>query len=247
MTLRNFRDKIRRFCPPTKQELVGFVVSVLVVAFIVSFNWWGKDAFDPLAGVWNLMGGMVLVTIVLFVHHFTQRVVGVHMGFRVEQTVWWYGLIGGLILVFVSNGALQLLAVTGTYVMPVQRHRIGKFRHKPNLCEFAKVCLAGPLANILFGGIVMTLAWARIVPDVLAKQVFSFCLAFAAWNLLPIPPLDGSRIMFQSRLVYSFLFGTIASYAFMVYILDVYSYILAILIGIVTMIVVMNTIEVGLR
>lgn len=247
MDWRNFVDKVRRFCPPTRDEIVGFAVSVFVLGFVLSFNWWGEAAFDPVVGVWNLFGGVLLAAVALFVHHIVQRVMGVQFGFRVEQSVWWYGLLGSLILVFVSNGAIQLFAVTGTFIHPLERHRIGKFRHKPNLREYAKICMAGPLGNILLGGLAITLSWMHLLPEAFAQSVFSFNLAFAAWNLLPFPPLDGSRIMFQSRLVYSFLFGTIASYAFMVYVLNVYSYIFAILIGIVTMLVVMNTVESGLR
>jgi len=55
-------------------------------------------------------------------------------------------------------------------------------------------------------------------------------LIYALCNLLPIPPLDGSRILFWSRLFYVFLFGSIAGYLVLVK-LGIFSYIWALLIG----------------
>ena len=72
---------------------------------------------------------------------------------------------------------------------------------------------------------------AGILSHSIGNELFVLNLSFAAWNLLPIPPLDGSKVFYYSRLTYVFIFGSIASYVFMVYFLNIYSYIYALLIG----------------
>jgi len=62
-------------------------------------------------------------------------------------------------------------------------------------------------------------------------NIFLFNLAFAAYSLLPIPPLAGSRILFHSRMIYALALGTFASYAILIT-LRVYSFIYAVIIGI---------------
>ncbi len=67
--------------------------------------------------------------------------------------------------------------------------------------DIMKVGLAGPLANVIFAFILA--AMFRLLPflhsPLLAEIFFSSILVnlvLAAFNLIPIPPLDGSRILF---------------------------------------------------
>ena len=71
------------------------------------------------------------------------------------------------------------------------------------------------------------------MPSALAHNFFVFNLWFAALNLLPIPPLDGSKILYSSRLLYVFLIITLLAYTAFAYFLHFYSYVIALLIGIV--------------
>ena len=38
------------------------------------------------------------------------------------------------------------------------------------------------------------LNWVGILPASISHPIFMFNLYFAVWNLLPIPPLDGSKV-----------------------------------------------------
>jgi Zn-dependent protease len=84
------------------------------------------------------------------------------------------------------------------------------------------VGLAGPLANIIFA--FMLAALFRLFPvahgSILAEVVFISILVnlfLAAFNLIPIPPLDGSRILFgllPARLAVRYM--TIEKYGFII-------------------------------
>jgi Zn-dependent protease len=94
------------------------------------------------------------------------------------------------------------------------------------------IALSGILANILLGTFLKQInIWFFANASATLHTYFVFNLAFAAWNMLPIPPLDGSRIIFDSRLVYAFLFGSFVGYAILAW-LQIYSFIFALIIGV---------------
>jgi Zn-dependent protease len=66
--------------------------------------------------------------------------------------------------------------------------------------------------------------------NALLNKLFIFNLAFAVWNLLPIPPLDGSKLFFHSRLTFAFIFGSVLGYTVLAG-FGVYSWILGLIIG----------------
>ncbi len=231
MSLRNYIDKLKRYFWFSQEELLHFAMAVFLIAIIYSWTEWGIDRFDFQIGIKNLLRAVVLVGITVFVHHAGQRMTALSLGFKAEQRIWWYGFLIGLMLVILTRGQIKFLAATGTlaYLLPV--HRLGAFRYGPNLTTLSKIALAGPVLNIFFSAIVITLSWWGILPQALSNELFVLNISFAAWNLLPIPPLDGAKVFYFSRLTYVFLFGSIISYVLMVYFLNIYSYIIALLIG----------------
>ena len=94
------------------------------------------------------------------------------------------------------------------------------------------IALGSNIALILFGGFFKTIdIYFFTGSNPLISKLFVFSMAYAAWSLIPIPPLDGSKLFFASRLVYAFVFGCFAGYAVLVA-LGVYSYIWALVIGV---------------
>lgn len=114
-------------------------------------------------------------------------------------------IVGSVILplvLFFSAGAMF------GYAKPVPVNP-GKLRGKDRW-GFAVVALAGPVSNVMLAFIAAIIAKQRgiffpsigVVPfrdagitDIVVFFVFSWNLLLAAFNLLPIPPLDGSRLV----------------------------------------------------
>ena len=241
MSLRNYLDKLNRYFWFSQEEWISFGLAVIILSII--YIW-------PTGNVLYLEDiplGIIFIAITLFVHHAGQRMMALSLGFRAEQRLWWYGPLIGLVLVLISGGKLKFLAATSTIIHLLPIHRLGAFRYGPNLATIAKVVLAGPILNILFSAVIKSFEWAGLLSPEIGHQLFVLNLAFAAWNLVPIPPLDGSKVFFYSRLTYAFLFGSIGSYAFMVYFLHIYSYIIALLIGCLTWLLYYILIESGLK
>lgn len=226
--LENYFDKIKSYFWFTKDEFKGFVVTVFVLAFIFSFSDWGVQAFDAVVGLQNFAVAFMVVLVSVFVHHSAQRLAALVWGFRAEHILWWQGLTFSALIALFTNGALKLLPGSALMIHHMPVHRLGFYRYGPNFQTFGKIAVFGPLANLVFAVLV------RIVGELFVLNVsklYFFNLLFAAYNLLPFPPLDGSRIFYASRLLYVFVFSAIVGYVVLALVAGFQSIILALIIG----------------
>ena len=228
---RDLADKTKRYYKYSVDELKGLIISILVLAFIVSFKEWGYgDNFNAIVGLKNLFIAIILITITILIHDGAQRISALHSGFRIEYKMWWYGLLIGLILVFISKGNIWFLAPGGILFHHMATHRLGFFRYGVNIRSVGLITLIGPIANIIFATLIKV-SQVNLhlfsVDNIILNKIFLINWVFAVWNLLPIPPLDGVKVFQFSRLTYVALFGFIAGYVALIKFLGVYSYIIA--------------------
>ncbi len=239
MSWRNYWDKVKRYAVPSKKESREFLILIAVFALIASFNQWGDTQFDAVQGIANYIAAFAITGISVLIHHAAQRLMAVHYGFKPEHEVWWTGLLLGVVLVFITQGKVQVFAATGIGISMLYQHRLGTSttRYGPGIQQHATIALTGLVANVLLAGIAKTIdLWTGAALPIL-NNLFVFNLWFAGLNLLPIPPLDGSKILYASRLLYIFLAVALIAYSAFAFFLSIYSYILAILLGIVGWIV----------
>ena len=228
MSLKNYLDKIKRYFIFSTDETRSFIVSATLLAVVYSWNDWGVTQFELASGLKNLLFAFALISLTLFVHHSGQRFSALAFGLRAEQKLWWYGSLIALILVMVSDGTIKLLAATSTLAFILPAHRLGAFRYGPGLSVIMKVVIAGPLFNLLFACLIKL---TEPLIGNLAHELFLLNVAFAWWNLLPIPPLDGSKIFYWSRSAYLLLFTAISAYLALIHFANYSSALLGILIG----------------
>jgi Zn-dependent protease len=206
-----------------KEEWQDFWIVAFVFAFMLSFNEWGSVNFSFGAGIKNLIIAFLITTMSLFVHHFGQRWYAAKEGIQAEQRVWWYGLIIGLIIVIFSNGAVKIFAATALFLQHVPTARVGRWFYQTRTSTIGLVAFMGPLFNILLAAIAIGIkAW--IAPGwLLADKIVAFNVAFALFSMIPIPPLDGSRVFFSSRAFYAFSFGAVAGYVALSQLFKIYT------------------------
>jgi hypothetical protein len=209
MPLRNYLDKVRRYFPFTWRERIHLAIVTVVFAFIFSFREWGSQAFDARVGLQNFGIGIIVAAISLLVYLGCQRLVALKLGARLDHSFSWNGLLLSLASVLITNGRIGIYAATSVNLTGMEYHRLGIKPRGIGLKTYALVALAGPLGTLFFGALVRA-----VFPGLeLADKIVRFCMLLAFWNMLPIPPLDGSRLFFASRLVYVFVFASLAGVA----------------------------------
>lgn len=195
-------DKIKRYYSFSPSELRGLAISTIVIAFIISFKDWGTEEVNLAIGFFNFLQAMLIVAVSIWVHVSVQRVWALGTGYKLEWKMWNIGIFLGLIFVFLSNGNLWLILPGGFIVHHMGGHRLGWFRYGINFYSLGIIAVMGCVGSILLAILFKTIG--GVVLSAFIQKAILFNLAYALFSMLPIPPLDGSRIFFGGRMLYAF-------------------------------------------
>ena len=209
-------DKIKRYFKFTSLEIRSLIIAILVVAFIISFKEWGYgDVFSVRVGLFNYFNAILIVALSFLVHLSVQRIWSLGTGYRLEWKMWSFGLLFGLIVAFLSNGWVWIILPGGFIVHHMAGHRLGWFRYGINYWAVGLIAVTGCFASIFLAAIFKSLS--SLISNSLIQKVIIFNIAYALCSLLPIPPLDGSRTFYGSRMLYAFSVGGIVAAAILLY------------------------------
>ncbi len=226
----NYSDKVNRYFPFTFLEARNIIMTILVIGFMYGFDD-GSKTFNLVHWTYNMLVSMGIVAISMLIFLTGQRVAGLSAGYRVEFQMWWPGLILALIVTFIARGHIWIPIAGGMLIHHMSGHRLGFFRYGLNMLDNGIIAACGPLFNILFATILMQFAnWfgpASGVPII--DKIYWFNMVFALVNMIPIPPLAGSKLMYHNRLPFVFIFSFIVVYALLAMVFHFYSWILALL------------------
>jgi hypothetical protein len=231
MSWANYKDKVRRYFPFSDTEWKNFGLLVLVFAFLFSFDQWGTTTFNLKSGIVHFLIAIIIVGVSVFVHHAAQRLYGIWFGYRIEHRVWWVGLLAGMLGAVLSNGGVTIFAASAMQAHFLPSHRLGAFRFGPSLWQLGLVAFAGPLACVIVG----FLAYG-IAPSIFT-EFLKFNLYFAAYCMIPLPPLDGVHVFAASRIssfIFTFLAAAVAGFVLVYFIAGIallWSLLLAVFIG----------------
>ncbi|MFH1642012.1 MAG: hypothetical protein ABIC04_03875 [Nanoarchaeota archaeon] len=204
----NLIDKIKKYYKFSPKEVRSIIITILVLAFIVSFGDWGPgEEVDLVYGLINLVNSVLVVTLSFLVHISAKKIAALHVGFRAEYNMWSFGLILGLMIVFLSAALgkpIWILLAGGVMLQHLAGHRLGYFRYGVDYYQAGWTAMAGPLSNIFLA--IIFKALSGVIVNGLILKAITFNLLFAFYNVLPFPPLDGSRMFFGSRMVYALSF-----------------------------------------
>ena len=143
----------------------------------------------------SLLASFMAVIFCFFTHELAHRGLAKYYGFSARYVAWSFGLFLALItsffgFLFAAPGAVQISPYSEKFAFEVR---------PMTKREYGIIAFSGPAANII-GGICFALLWYftglwifKIVAEL------SFWLAF--FNLLPLPPLDGSKVLIWNPLI----------------------------------------------
>ena len=196
--LHDIVDKTKRHYKFTPSESRNVIVTIVVLSFIFSFR-----QFNLI----NIINSFIIVTLSVLVHLYAQRITGLSIGYLSEYKLWTFGLLFAVVIAFVTNGAVWLLIPGGIIIHHLAGQRIGFVRYGTNILGIGMIALWGSVAS-MFLAIFFKILYAAI-PLALLNKAMMFNIGYAVYTILPIPPLNGSRLFFGSRMIYIFSLASI--------------------------------------
>jgi Zn-dependent protease len=163
----------------------------------------GFANFDPQFFITIIVTFIIAITVHEFMHAWTAMVLGddtARLLGRVSlNPVVHFDPFGALMFVFI---ALGFPAIAWGRPVPVNDYRLRPLGNLGRHGSMALVSLAGPLSNVVLGALAAAVLRASSVTGASLGQAGQFLLIFmwvnfslAAFNMIPLPPLDGSRIL----------------------------------------------------
>jgi len=165
--------KIEQFF--TKEEVKDIIISVLAVAFIFSY-----PAFD-------LFFLYLIAAVIAFVlHELAHKFVAIKFHCAASYEMWPIGIFFGLIFMFFG---IKILAPGAVVIKPYKFGRWGFRTSRLTSPEMGLTALSGPAVNLLFALLF------SVIPGGFAVFISQINAQLAFFNMLPIPPLDGSKVI----------------------------------------------------
>ena len=165
-----------------KKELQDITISVIVLS-VAFLNIIGGFTLE------NFIISLLTVIFVFVIHELAHRGAAKYYGFSAKYVAWPFGLV----LAFLTSFMGFLFAAPGAVQISPYSDRFA-FQLRPmTKKEYGIIALSGPVSNIAVGFASLLLFLFFPTPLLYAISKLSFWLAF--FNLIPIPPLDGSKIL----------------------------------------------------
>ncbi len=198
----------------SRDELRDIILSVLVLGFLFSLSNFTATRF---------LFSIFIVGLAFVLHELGHRYMALDKGFEARYVAWPTGLMLSLVFGIISGGRF-IFAAPGAVV--IGRKISHKYKY-PRITreDYGRIALAGPFMNIVLAFILSL--FVKYNPLIMYGVYINLFLAI--FNLLPIPPLDGSKVFFWSRAVWlmtfiflllAFIFfETVASFLYSIYLL----------------------------
>ncbi len=175
-------------------EFRDLAVSALVLAFLFSYQ-----GFDMAAMAGTLLVALIAVSLSFICHELAHRAVSRHFDCYSEYKIWMHGVLLALIVTIITNGAFVFAALGAVYIHP----RIDLWGKSVPLTrkKSALISLSGPVVNIGLAGLFIILGLVSGY-STLAYLGARINIWLAAFNMIPLPPLDGAEVLRWNKAVW---------------------------------------------
>ena len=205
--------RFREFWALDARERRDFAILCVVFALILSFDQWGADSFDVWSGLKNLVIALVIVAASLLAHDAGHRLFAKKYRYHSSFQLWIPGLVACAAIAVFTNGSMKLFLGGSVVFTHSVLARLSKTQYKESLREFAMIAFAGPMAGLLFAAAIQGLSKILpLNPGAVSRLVY-FNIVYSVMCMIPIPPLDGSKILVFGRGLYVFTGSAIVIYA----------------------------------
>lgn len=179
----------------TEVEIRDIIISVLLVSVIF---WVYLFNFPNPIGFFS---SLLIVFFSFFLHEMGHKFMARKMGCIATYKIWPIGVLIGLVsIVFGLIGAgIVFIAVGAVEIMPYSFGRWGFKVVKLSQREMGLISLAGVGLNVFFA------VFFKLFPGEIFQKLSYFNGLFALFNLIPVPPLDGTKLFMWKEWLWLFL------------------------------------------
>jgi Zn-dependent protease len=170
-----------------KKEIIEILLAIFILTFIFSFD---GIKFNPALLSISFLG----VGLSFLVHELAHKYAAIKLGYHARFRIYLPSSLLSIILAFTG---VKLAAPGWVEIHPYKFKDWLYRRLKYSVEEMGKIALVGPLSNIILSFIFL----------LAGIDFLKFINAWIAlFNLLPIPPLDGSKVLHWSIGGWAFFF-----------------------------------------
>jgi Zn-dependent protease len=184
------------------QEIRDIFVSIIALGFIFSLGSAGQLARSAGITENSWIVGALMMTFILGIsflpHELAHKFVAIKYNCYARYEMWKTGLLIALGLAIITGGNFVFAAPGAVVIYTQYFSRRGIEQVNLSSKQNAYISAAGPLTNIAIAllafGVAMTVPLSLFM-QVMVGQIVFINAFLAMFNLLPIPPLDGSKII----------------------------------------------------
>ncbi|MBN2423258.1 hypothetical protein JXB41_08605 [Candidatus Woesearchaeota archaeon] len=203
---RNFFYNFKRYgVRLSGKEIKGSIITIIILAFVLSFREWGDKTFNFSTGIMNYAIAIVLVAVALFFNQLGQRIIAVYYGYDPVYEASILGLMISLVICFASRGLFVVIMPGYVVIHMLAASRLGEFRYYTNLWEWAKSLFGAPLANFLVACILSFFAKDNFI----ITKLMTINIYFAIYSLVPLPNNPGMYMFWYHKYFWGFAVGFI--------------------------------------
>lgn len=171
-------------------EALHILISVITISLAFAIVWTGSTEFDA---KFLATTGMILLTVgVAFIfHEMAHKFVAIHYGAYARYQMWTLGLLFAVIMAFAVGFVFAAPGAVYVYGNHITREQNGK------------ISLAGPMTNLILGVLFLILGLSFPALKEIAIMGSGVNFFLGAFNMIPMFPMDGSKVYAWNKLVWA--------------------------------------------
>jgi Zn-dependent protease len=186
-------------------EISSIIIAWLVLSVAITYSNFIR-LFSGTGDLTVVVAGFIATATGFIIHEMGHKFVAIRHGYVAHFRLWMWGLLLTLFIVIFSGGGIVFGAPGAVYIAPAAVAYYGydsTIRPRDPEQENMIISAAGPGINLAFSIAFLSL-FLVAQPGFLATIAqfgFTLNVGLGSFNMIPIPPLDGSKIFRKNLLV----------------------------------------------
>lgn len=183
-------------------ETIDLIVATAVTTVIFAYNWQA-----PSATIAALPLSFLAVVTAFVFHELAHRFAARRLNCHAVYKLWLPGVVFGLLMMLVG---IKFILVGAVVISTYKFGRWGMKSRHPSMREIGLIATSGPLTNLILAAVFKAVAGGALLGMGLVAAS-AYLASINAWlaffNLVPVKPLDGSKVFFWNPVAWILLIG----------------------------------------